>query len=128
MRLRAASDVSECCLPFGAPVDPRSMIVDDGSPLEIIGYSDLRVSSGLGDEVIWFYLVNFLARLNNNSNNNGNNNNSSSSNNYNNNDNNNNNNNNNNIIIINNNDYNNITTTTKRDEMTRLLEISWGDP
>ena len=42
MRLRATSDVSECCLPFGAPVDPGSMIVDDGSPLEIIGYSDFE--------------------------------------------------------------------------------------
>ena len=39
-----------------------------------------------------------------------------------------NNNNNDNIIIIDNNNYNNITTTTNRDEKTRLLEISWGDP
>ena len=42
MRLRAVSDVSEYCLPFGAPVDPGSMIVDDGSPLDIIGYSDFE--------------------------------------------------------------------------------------
>ena len=42
----------------------------------------MRVSSGLGVEVIWFYLVNFWARLNNSSNNNisnGNNDNNSSS-------------------------------------------------
>ena len=42
MRLRAVSDVSECCLPLGAPVGPRGMIVDDGSPLDMIGYSDFE--------------------------------------------------------------------------------------
>ena len=29
---REVSDVSESCLPFRAPADPGSMIVDDGSP------------------------------------------------------------------------------------------------
>ena len=39
---REVSDGPESCLPFGAPVDPGSMIVDDGSPLEIICYSDFE--------------------------------------------------------------------------------------
>ena len=32
---REVSDVSESCLPFGAPVDPGGMTVDDGTPLDV---------------------------------------------------------------------------------------------